>query len=138
MKYLTLLVLTLVACADPAVAPPAPQHPQFSFGGDAPAAPSDLSVITIEKAKQHFLVTIQWTDNAVGEFNTCFHFSDAAGACAYAAEYGAGTGVRTFTMRVPRGTYTLTALAWNYVEIGDGFRVSVPSAPSAPIVVEVR
>lgn len=141
--------LFVAGCADSATAPPSLPNvtrPALAVDLSPPAAPTDLSAAVVSKQGHRVTLAVSWMDNstAADEWTTCFQFSPVGGGsqCAYAADYGAGTGTRTATVVVPRGTWSVAArvsraVAMTNPLVGD-YTITVRSDYSAAITVVAR
>lgn len=133
MKKIALLCLAVAACSTTPTAPKSVTTPRVASATvnhtTPPPAPTDLSVLNVIKDGRFYFATIQWTDNATEEFITRCHLSGSnlQSVAAYSGvDYPEGTGVRTFTFKIPRGAYSIYCEAVNQHELGFG----VVSAPS--------
>lgn len=136
-RVFALLFLALaVACSTPAptsvTVPDGPSLVQVDHQVPPPA-PSELAVVSVEKEKGDWFVTLQWKDNATEEFNTCFRLSgdNSQTYCATSGnDYPEGVdGTHQVRFRVARGDYSVIAYATNWHESG----LAIFSEWSAPV-----
>jgi hypothetical protein len=131
---------------DRATAPRSLPRAHFAVDFTQPAAPTGLSATVASKQGHRITLTVAWTDNSTfaDEWATCFTFTPVGGGtqCAYASDYGAGTGARTATVIVPKGTWSMAARTSRAVALSDplvgDYTITVRSEWSAPVTVEAR
>ena len=104
---------------------------------DPPPAPTELTVVDVEKVKGDWFVTLSWTDNAPDEYVTCFKFTGSENMtfCTWSGtDYPEGTGARTARMKMPRGSFSVVAYAENWHVLGYG----ITSPMSDPVTVNAN